>query len=133
MRRRPLFVLYRLCLLLVFAWLSGCAAEPAGALRLENVAAGRVYVAWSEVREGEGGFLVTGVLRRRDTVGPAIKATVDVEVISPSGDVVDRAQSDNLYVPHRRVNQIQGFERFRVQLSRQPPEGSVARVIVRSP
>jgi len=136
MRKDLSAITCRLCLPLFLVWLSGCGAKQAaladtGVIRLENQAMGKVYVAWSDAHEVEGGFLVTGVVRRKDTVGPPIKAIVDVEVVSPGGAVLDKAQSDSLYVPHRKASRIQGFERFSVRFSKMPPEGSSVRIVAR--
>lgn len=137
MRKDVLMVMCRLWLLLLLVWLSGCGGRQAnladtGAIHLENDAPGKVYVAWSEAREVKGGLLVAGVLRRKDTLGPPIRATVDVEVVSPCGAVLDRAQSGNLCVPCRKVSRTQGFERFRVRFPKLPPEGSRVRIVVHS-
>ena len=123
-------------LLLLLAGLSGCGGGQAslvdsGRIHLESDAPGKVYVAWSDAQEEEGGFLVTGVLRRKDTVGPPIKATVEVEIVSPCGSILDQAQSDDLYVPHRKVNRVQGFERFSVRFPKTPPDGSCVRIVAR--
>jgi hypothetical protein len=124
-------------LLLLLVGLSGCGGGQtglvdAGKIHLESHAQGKVYVAWSDAHEEEGGFVVTGVLRRQDTVGPPIKATVEVEIVSPCGSILDQAQSDHLYVPHRKVNKVQGFERFRVRFPKMPPEGSSVRIVART-
>lgn len=134
--RKHLSPIGRLCLPLFLLSFSGCAGQQAGladaaAIHLENHATGQVHVAWSDAHEVDGGLLVTGVVRRQDIVGPPIRTTVDVEIVSPSGDILDRAQSDSLCVPHRRTSRMQGFERFRVRLSRMPPEGSSLRITAR--
>jgi hypothetical protein len=122
-------------LLLVGLW--GCSAgqtslTDTGRIHLESHASGKVYVAWSDAHEEKGGILVTGVLRRKDVVGPPIKATVEVEVVSPCGSILDQAQSDDLYVPHRKVNKVQGFERFSVRFPKMPPDGSSVRIVART-
>lgn len=137
MRRNPWSVTCGLCLPLIAGWLSGCGGRPAGltdtgTIHLESQAPGKVYVAWSDAHEENGGFVVTGVLRRKDVVGPPIKATVEVEIVSPCGSILDKAQCDPLYVPHRKVSKVQGFERFRVHFPKMPPEGSSVRIVARS-
>jgi len=124
-------------LLSLLGGLSGCAGEQArgpnaAAVRLESQATGKVYVAWSEARQDDGGLVVTGVLQRKDRVGPPIKATVEVAIVSSQGSILNQAQSDCLYVPPRRVNKVQGFERFTVRLPTVPPEGSRVRVVARA-
>ena len=59
---------------LPFGFLNGCATDrvdlvDSGVLTLEKQATRKVYIAWSDAYEDGDGFVVTGVLRRRDTVG----------------------------------------------------------------
>ena len=68
--------------------ISGCATDrvdlvDAGVLNLEQHTTGKVYIAWSDAYEDGDGFVVTGVLRRRDTVGLPIKSHVDITIQSP--------------------------------------------------
>jgi hypothetical protein len=133
MRKNLPMMVWQLCLPVLVVWLSGCAGGPyrlvdRGRIDLENRASGNVFVAWSDVHEEQDGLLVTGVLKRRDTVGRPIKARVEVEVVSTTGSILDTAQSDAIYVPHRKVNRIPGFQRFRVRLSSRPPAGACVRV-----
>jgi len=137
MKKGVSFVRYSLCLPAFLVWLCGCGAGQAnlvdaGRIHLESDAPGKVYVAWSRAYEENGSFVVTGVRRRQDTVGPPIKATVKVQIVSPCGSILDQAQSDHLYVPHRKVNKVQGFERFSARFSKMPPEGSSVRVVART-
>lgn len=101
-----------------------------GVVRLDSSAPGNVAIAWSDAYEREDGFVVTGVVRRMDTVGPPIRVTVAAEIVSASGFILETAQSDSLYVPHRRTTKTQGFQRFRVRFSEMPPEGSSVRIRV---
>ena len=71
---------------LSFGFLTGCATNRVdlvdnGVLTLEKQATGKVYIAWSDTYEDGDGFVVTGVLRRRDTVGLPVKAHVDVTIL----------------------------------------------------
>ena len=117
--------------------ISGCTANrvdlvDSGFLTLEKQAAGKVYVAWSDAYDRDGGFVVTGVLRRSDHVGSPIKAHVDVTVLSPDGRVVDTARSGDVYVPRRITGRGQSFKRFSVPFSSKPPRGSTVRVVSHS-
>ena len=60
--------------------ISGCASHrvnlaDSGVLNLEQHTTGKVYIPWSDAYEDGDGFVVTGVLRRRDTVGLPIKTS----------------------------------------------------------
>ena len=73
-----LFILLTICSM--FLVISGCATDrvdlvDAGVLNLEQHTTGKVYIAWSDAYEDGDGFVVTGVLRRRDIVGLPIKNT----------------------------------------------------------
>lgn len=116
---------------------SGCAANrvylvDSGFLTLEKQATGKVYVAWSDAYEREDGFVITGVLRRRDSVGLPLKTHVDVTVLSPDGRVVDTARSGDIYVPRRMTGRGQSFKRFSVHFPSIPPRGSTVRVVSHS-
>lgn len=117
--------------------ISGCAANrvdlvDSGFLTLEKQATGKVYVAWSDAYEYEDGFVTTGVLRRRDSVGSPIKTHVDAMVLSPDGRVVDTARSGDVYVSRRITGRGQSFKRFSVHFPSIPPRGSTVRVISHS-
>lgn len=114
-------------------FLAGCGANrvdlvDSGSLNLEKEAFGKVYIAWSDVYEDEKGFIVTGVLRRRDRVGLPIKTHVRVTLLSPDGIVLDEAQSSEVYVPRRIIGKFRGFKRFRVRFENMPPQGSLVRI-----
>ncbi len=111
----------------------GCAANridlvDAGALNLEKLQGSKVYIAWSSAYEHNSGLLITGVLRRQDHVGNAIKTHVDVMVYSPDGRVIDTARSNEVYVPRRITGRGQSFKRFTVHLPNLPPRGSLIRM-----
>ena len=81
--------------------ISGCATNrvdiiDAGVLSLDQHAAGKVYIAWSDAYEDGDGFVVNGVLRRRDTVGLPIKAYVDITIQSPDGMKLTQKNIDKL-------------------------------------
>ncbi|MHC4356924.1 MAG: hypothetical protein ACYS0H_29850, partial [Planctomycetota bacterium] len=106
MSKRLSISLITLGLGILAAVISGCAADridlvETGVLSLEKQAAGKVYIAWSSVFEQEDGLVITGILRRHDRVGSPIKTHVDVTVLSPNGQVVDTARSNDVYVPRR--------------------------------
>ena len=122
---------------LLVSIISGCAANrvdlvDSGLLTLEKHATGKVYVAWGDAYEHEGGFMITGVLRRRDHVGSAIKAHVDVTVLSPDGRIVDTARSGDVYVSRRITGRWQSFKRFKVYFPNMPSRGSSVRMVSHS-
>jgi len=117
--------------------ISGCATDrvdlvDAGVLSLEQHATGKVYIAWSDAYEDGDGFVVTGVLRRRDTVGLPIKTHVDITIQSPEGTVIDESRSSDVHVPRRIVGRGQSLQRFRVRFPSIPAEGSKVSIVTRS-
>lgn len=116
---------------------SGCAANrvdlvDSGVVTIEKQASGKVYIAWANAYEDEDGFVVTGVLRRHDTVGQPIRTTVDVEVVSPAGAVIDKGRSSDVYVSRRVIGRGGCFKRFKVHFQTIPPANSMVRVTVHS-
>ena len=86
--------------MLVFV-ISGCVTDrvdlvDSGLLSLERHTTGKVYIAWSDAYEDGDGFVVNGVLRRRDTVGLPIKAYVDITIQSPDGMKLTQKNIDKL-------------------------------------
>ena len=117
--------------------ISGCATDrvdlvDAGVLSLEQHTTGKVYIAWSDAYKDGDGFVVTGVLRRRDTVGLPIKAHVDIAILSPDGTIIDESRSSDVYVPRRIIGRGQSLKRFRVRFSNIPPQGSLVRLVPRT-
>jgi hypothetical protein len=108
----------------------GLAGE--GTVHIDTAAPGKAYIAWSDAYEDEAGFVITGVVRRSDTVGPPVKVSVQASIISADGTVIDEAQSDDIQVPRRITSRVQGFKRFGIRLPSVPPEGSSVRVVARS-
>ena len=123
-----------IALVLSVVFLAGCGSNrvsliDSGSVNMEEKeASGKVYIAWSDVYEDEKGFIVTGVLRRRDRVGLPIKTHVCVTLLSPDGTVLDEAQSSEVYVPRRIIGKFRGFTRFRVRFEDMPPQGSLVRI-----
>ena len=114
--------------------LVGCAANrenlvKSGRVALQKQTTGKVSIAWCDAYEDGDGFLVSGVLRRCDTVGLPIKARVDVEVIAPDGRTVDEACSSVISVPRRIICRCNSFNRFKVRFSKMPPHGSLIRLV----
>ena len=117
--------------------ISGCATNridlvDSGVLSLEQHTMGKVYIAWSDAYEDGDGFVVTGVLKRRGTIGMPIKAHVDVTVLSPDGKVLDEARSSDVYVPRRITGRGQSLQRFRVRFPSIPAEGSKVSIVTHS-
>jgi len=133
MRKELISSAVGIALVLSVVFLAGCGANrvdliDSGSLNLEKETSGKVYIAWSDVYEDEKGFIVTGVLRRRDRVGLPIKTHVCVTLLSPDGIVLDEAQSSEVYVPRRIIGKFRGFKRFRVRFENMPPQGSLVRI-----
>ncbi|MHC4244219.1 MAG: hypothetical protein ACYS3N_01925 [Planctomycetota bacterium] len=104
-----------------------------GVLSLEQHRTGKVYIAWSGAYEQDDGFVITGVLRRRDRVGMAIRAHVDVTVLSPDGIILDEARSSDVYVARRITGRSYlSFERFKVRFPNIPAMGSSVRLVSHS-
>jgi len=134
MRKEPSAITVALSFGLFVSLISGCAENrvdlvDSGFLTLEEHATGRVYIAWSDAYEHEDGLVITGVLRRHDSVGLPIKAHVDVTVLPAEGGVVDTARSSDVYVPRRITGRGQSLKRFTVHLPNVAPRGSSVRVV----
>ena len=117
--------------------ISGCATDrvdlvDTGVLSLEQHTTGKVYIAWSDAYEDGDGFVVSGVVRRRDTAGQPIKVHVDVTILSPDGKVLDEGRSSDIYVPRRIVGRGQSLKRFSVRFGSIPAEGSKVSIVTRS-
>ena len=117
--------------------ISGCATDrvnlvDAGVLNLEQHTTGKVYIAWSDAYEDGDGFVVTGVLRRRDTVGLPIKAHVDITIQSPDGTIIDESRSSDVHVPRRIIGRGQSLKRFRVRFPSILAEGSKVSIVTHS-
>ena len=131
-----------LVIVIVFSLLAflipGCAMNrvdlvDAGKLSLEQHNTGKVYIAWSGAYEQDDGFVISGVLRRRDSVGAAIRTHVDVTVLSPDGTILDEARSSDIYVARRITGRSYlSFERFKVCLADIPVAGSSVRLVSHS-
>lgn len=114
--------------------LLGCAANrenlvKSGHVVLQKQTTGKVRIAWCDAYEDDDGFLVSGVLRRYDTVGMPIKARVDIAVITPDGRTIDEACSSVISVPRRMIGRYNSFNRFRVRFAKMPPHGSLIRLV----
>ena len=118
--------------------LPGCAMNrvdlvDTGKLSLEQHRTGKVYIAWSGAYEQDDSFVISGVLRRRDSVGTAIRTHVDVTVFSPDGTILDEARSSDVYVARRITGRSYlSFERFKVRFPDIPATGSSVRVVSHS-
>ena len=117
--------------------ISGCATDrvnlvDAGVLNLEQHTTGKVYIAWSDAYEDGDGFVVSGVLRRRDTVGLPIKAHVDITIQSPDGTIIDESRSLDVNVPRSIIGRGRSLQRFRVRFPSIPAEGSKLSIVTHS-
>ncbi|MHC4159692.1 MAG: hypothetical protein ACYSSO_11520 [Planctomycetota bacterium] len=122
---------------LSFGFLNGCATNrvdlvDSGVLTLEKQETGKVYIVWSDAYEDGDGFVVTGVLRRRDTVGLPIKTHVDITIQSPDGTIIDESRSSDVHVPRRIIGRGQSLQRFKVRFPKIPPQGSLVRLVSHS-
>ncbi|MHC4487811.1 MAG: hypothetical protein ACYS9C_02565 [Planctomycetota bacterium] len=117
--------------------ISSCATDrvdlvDTGVLSLEQHTTGNIYIIWSDAYEDGDGFVVTGVFRRRDTVGLPIKVHVDVTILSLGGKVLDEGRSSDIYIPRHIVCRGKSFKRFKVRFPNIPAEGSKASIVVHS-
>jgi hypothetical protein len=104
-----------------------------GHVTLQKQATGKVEIAWCKACEEDNGIVITGVVRRYDTVGAPIQVRVGVAVISPDGKTLDEACSSVISVPRRRVGRLnQSWKRFTVRLPELPPQGSSVSVVTKS-
>ena len=116
----------------------GCAMNrvnlvDTGKLSLEQYRTGKVYIAWSGAYEQDDGFVISGVLRRRDSVGAVIRTHVDVTVLFPNGTIFDEARSSDVYVARRITGRSYlSFERFKVCFPSVPATGSSVRLVSHS-
>jgi len=125
--------------LLFFAVISGCTTAnrvdliESGLLNIECERTGKAYIAWGDVYKDGNGFVVTGVLRRRDHVGSPIKTHVDVTILSPVRTVIDKACSSDVYVSRRITGRSHlSFKRFKMRFPNIPAQGSLVRVVSHS-
>jgi hypothetical protein len=66
---------------------------------------------------------VTGVLKRRDCGGLAVRVHVRVTVISPGGNAIYECCSEDTYVMRRMIGRSPSLKRFLVRFSEVPPKG----------
>ena len=136
--RKIRYCTFGLLVVLLTVILAGCAANrenlvKSGRLTLQKQATGKVDIAWCKACEEDNGLIVTGVVRRCDTVGAPIRVRVGVAVISPDGKTLDEACSSVISVPRRKVGRLnQSWKRFAVRLPKLPPRGSSVSVIAKS-
>jgi len=103
-----------------------------GHVILQHRATGKVHITWCSAYEKDNEFVVTGALRRRDTVGMPIAVRVDVQVMAPDGRILDEGCSSIIRVPRRIIGRYTGFNRFTVRFSEVPPQGSSLSVVAKS-
>jgi hypothetical protein len=136
MKRTVSFAALSVCIALLVALTGGCEANKGCAakegLLLDHASEGKVHIAWSDVYESDGGAVVSGVLKRNDTIGLPIKAHVQVSILSPDGQVIDAGRSEDVLVPRQIATKVQRLSRFRVPLANMPPKGSTVRLVVGS-
>lgn len=116
---------------------SGCAMNRAdlvksGVLTIEERAEGKVQIAWSGARQEGDGFVVAGVLTRPDHVGLAIRAHVDVSILSPDRNVLYTSRTPDICVPPHVTGRRQSLKRFSVRFPHVPPQGSSVRLVCHS-
>ncbi len=135
MRNRFLAAMGLVVLGAVISSVSGCMAKcesmvDTGILQLEKRSTGKVHIVWSDAHEHKGGFVVSGVVRRRDRVGLPIKTRVNVTILAPNGTLITERRSADIYVPRRITGKGQSPKRFAMHFAETPPPGSLIRVQV---
>ncbi len=135
-KKRGIIIITVAALLVV---ISACTAAnrtdlvKSGVVTIEQQKTGKAYIAWSSAYRQEGDLVITGVLRRRDCVGRAIKTHVDVTIVSPDGTVLDEARSTGTRVSRRITGRgYKSFERFKVRIPGVPARGSLVRLVSHS-
>jgi hypothetical protein len=139
MKRKLFIIATRVGLGILAVVISGCTGAyrtdlvESGVFNIEQQRTGKVYIAWSDAYKENGGFVITGVLRRRDHVGGPIKAHVDITVLSSDGTILNEARSSDVYVSRRITGRSYlSFERFKVRFPNIPPKGSSIRLVSHS-
>jgi hypothetical protein len=137
MKKRALNLVIAMVFGILTIVISGCATNRVdlvdnGVLTLEQKTTGKVYIAWSDAYQNGDGFVVTGVLKRRGTIGMPIKAHVDVTILSPDGTIIEESHSSDVYVPRRIIGRGQSLKRFKVRFLTLPPRGSEVRMVCHS-
>jgi len=122
----------------VLGFVSGCMAKSkslvdSGVLKLEKQNTGKVHIVWSDAHEHKTGFVVSGVVKRRDRIGMPIRTRVHVSILAPNGTTIAERHSADIYVPRRRTGKGQSPKRFAVHFKQTPPRGSLIRVQVPAP
>jgi hypothetical protein len=125
---------FRSLIIILITIVAGCATDreslvKSGQITLKKQTTGKVSIAWCDAYEDGDGFLISGVLRRCDTVGLPIKARVDVAVIAPDGRTIEEACSSAISVPRRMIGRYNSFNRFKVRFSKMPPHGSLIHLV----
>ncbi len=138
MKKKVLILVIATVLGILTTVISGCATNrvdlvDSGVLTLAQHTTGKVYIAWSGAYEQDDGFVITGVLRRRDHVGLPIKTHVDVTILSADGTILDEARSSDVCVSRRITGRSYlSFERFKVRFQNVPAKGSSVRLVSHS-
>lgn len=138
MKKKVLSVVITTIFAILTIVISGCATNRIdlvnnGVLTLELHNMGKVYIAWCGAYEQDDGFVITGVLKRRDHVGMPIKTHVDVTVLFPDGAILDEARSSDVCVSRRIAGRSYlSFERFKVRFPNIPAAGSSVRLVSHS-
>jgi hypothetical protein len=125
---------FRSLIIILIVIVAGCATDreslvKSGRITLKKQTTGKVSIAWCDAYEDGDGFLISGVLRRCDTVGLPIKARVDVAVIAPDGRTVEEACSSAICIPRRMIGRYNSFNRFKVRFSKMPLHGSLIHLV----
>ena len=123
-------------LLLLAVCSSGCMTATRtdlvknGQVTIEQQRTGKAYIAWSSACKEKGDLVITGVLRRRDHVGWAIKTHVDVTILSADGTVLSETRSSGIYVARRITGRgYLSFERFKIRMANVPANGSLVHLV----
>jgi len=115
--------------------LTGCSTPTAhlaqqGRVELIRQGSEKIHIPWATVQENDEGFVVSGTLRRRDSVGTAIWTHVDITVCDTAGAMVRQAYSEPIAVPRRKVGGLGHLTRFRAVFDAPPPKAGSIQVAV---
>ena len=116
-----------LLLVLVLSVISGCGCQqyPASTSSspvIETRSSETVKVIWADSHQVDDKFVIHGTFRRQFQGGVPMKAHIDVQILSESGDVIREIRTAEMYLPPYQVGKGIRFERFEVQLEDISPD-----------
>ncbi len=108
---------------------SGCSCpQYAGSEKtvssLETASSKNVEILWADSHQLEDKTVIHGTLKRKTRGSAAMKAHVDVQVLTAEGEVVQEIHSPNISIPRNLPGKGIKFERFEIELDDAAVENS---------